>query len=244
MRVSKYVRIALIALFVAFCISILIHHHTDGYKNQYPLYERLMNDFQEIFPDNNRNSGGSQFYKHIFDYDASFEDFMKYHTYYCAVSGSPISPDRKDAKTPIIIKDIEGNDIYGIQYRCCSPCVCDITKHARVERHAYKGNPIYVFVIRDPCQKSHKIPEEVSSFECKHNQTLNGKFTETGHLIIGVLHEATPYTGTPMQKASLDDQNTLCKERNETPIDEIVGGMGDIFISLANVVPFSEFILD
>ncbi len=202
------------------------------------LYETLMKDFDKIFPDRNRNSGGAQFYHHITEtLQPSYKDFVSYNKFYCAVSGSPIDYQRTDARDDIVIQDIGGKLIHGTYYRCCSPCVCDITKYARVEQHEYRGTPIYVFVINDPCQSEDKIPSEVTSFNCKRGKTHNGSFTQSGRLIMGVLHDATPYDPRIHSKTT-QNLSRLCQERHETPLEEIQSGMGDIFIRLANINPF------
>ena len=49
------------------------------------LYEKLMKDFNKIFPDRNRNSGGVQFYKYILDnYNPSKYEFDLYNQFYCS----------------------------------------------------------------------------------------------------------------------------------------------------------------
>jgi hypothetical protein len=57
-------------------------------------YENLMKDFNTIFPDRNRNSGGPQFFKHIVDMNTNKHDFELYNSFYCGVSGSPVDPKR------------------------------------------------------------------------------------------------------------------------------------------------------
>lgn len=60
----------------------------DKYKKE--LFNNLMKDFKNIFPDNNRNAGGVQFFHHILNnIRPNKSDFDLYNTFYCAVSGSP-----------------------------------------------------------------------------------------------------------------------------------------------------------
>ena len=206
--------------------------------NTNELYKRLMDDFSLIFPDRNRNAGGAQFYNHIVEtLQPSYDDFLQYHKMYCAVSGSPIDPKRTDAYTDIVIKDIDDKEIFGRYYRCCSPCVCDITKYARVERHTYDGNPIYVFVINDPCVSPQDIPDSVTAFTCdSQNKTTNGSFTESGRLIMGVLYDAVPYDSSIHGDAQ-QTMETSCASRYAQDPDKLQGGMGTIFVSLATIDP-------
>ena len=67
----------------------------EEYKKE--LFNNLMKDFRNIFPDNNRNAGGVQFFHHILNnIRPNKKDFDLYNTFYCAVSGSPIDPDRQE----------------------------------------------------------------------------------------------------------------------------------------------------
>ena len=56
-------------------------------------YQDIVNDWNKIFPDRNRNAAGPKFFKYIIDKDISYEDFVEYNKLYCAVSGSLISPN-------------------------------------------------------------------------------------------------------------------------------------------------------
>ena len=80
-------------------------------KERKSSFEKLMEDFDTIFPDRNRNSGGSQYFKHIVDMGLSKKEFELYNSFYCGVSGSPVDPERKNNNEDIIVKDINGNDI-------------------------------------------------------------------------------------------------------------------------------------
>ena len=52
-----------------------------------------------------------QFFKHIVDLGLSKADFELYNTFYCGVSGSPVSPDRGKVSDYIVVKDINGKDM-------------------------------------------------------------------------------------------------------------------------------------
>lgn len=201
------------------------------------LYENLMNNFNKIFPDNNRNAGGPQFFKFIVDLKPTKYDFELYNTFYCGVSGSPIDPSRKDSFEYTIVKDINGNDIYGKYYKCCWPCVCDIMKYAIVDdftislentKHKYK-----VLTINDPCNNIYDIPKEVTSFKCDDNKTSNGIFSDNNRLIFALFHDARPATSSDFNNIS--DIINKCNNRNNTDPDMLKGGMGDIFVKLSLV---------
>ena len=208
--------------------------------NSQELYKRLMDDFDKIFPDRNRNGGGPQFYHHIVkNIDPSYEEFLEYNKFYCGVSGSPIDATREDRSNPVIVKHLDyetnGQKIFGNYYRCCWPCVCDIIKYARVEESEYKGNKIYVLTIEDPCKNESEIPDEVSCYECKDGKTQNGIHTKSGRLIFAILHDAEPYDETNGMMKHVMELKNMCKERNSQKPDELRGGMGDIFVKLSLV---------
>jgi len=201
------------------------------------LYDKLMNDFDLIFPDKNRNSGGAQFFHHILqNIKPNYDNFIEYNKYYCAISGSPIDPKRENRYANIVIKDINNNLYYGKQYICCSPCICDLIRSSKVEKYEYKNKNLMVFTINDPCKFEKNIPEQVTSFRCNNKKTVNASKTKSGNIIIGILHDSEPYDENN-NKHILAKKNIekMCKQRNSTPVNELFGGMGDIFVKLANV---------
>jgi hypothetical protein len=197
------------------------------------LYEKLMNDFSKIFPDRNRNAGGPQFYHHIVSLNPTQEEFQKYNTFYCAVSGSPIDPSRGGVSDNIIVNGIDNKIYYGKYYRCCWPCSCDIMRDdlVKLEDHTITlrdGDYTHkVLTINDPCLYEDKIPDEITCFQCENDITQNGIHTDSGRLIIGILHETQEYDNQNIRNI-LDK----CSNRNSTPIDELIGGMGDISLKL------------
>ena len=209
--------------------------------NKKQLYEKLMKDFNKIFPDRNRNSGGVQFYKYILDnYNPNKYEFDLYNQFYCAVSGSPIDPNRQNIKDLIIMKDLYGNDICGDYYRCCIPCNCDLMKYAKVEKiniSLRDGDYNYhVLTINDPCLNESNIPNSVTSFNCNNSKTSNGKHTPSGRLIVGILHNSRLCSQSDLDKINTSKvTGKFCKERNSTEADKLRGGMGDIFVKLSLV---------
>ena len=210
----------------------------ETYENN-PLFQKLMNDFSVIFSDRNRNAGGVQFYHHIVEnIKPTKQEFLEYNKFYCGVSGSPISPDRTDASDYLIVDDVNGNKLYGLFYRCCSPCVCDIMKYAKAESHTVELSDgsftHYVLTIGDPCVSQSNIPDEVTSFTCQNGITTNGLRTASGRLIIGMLYDVKPYDPETMD---INSVMNMCQERMSTEPDKLQGGMGDIFVKLSLINP-------
>ena len=199
-------------------------------------FDKHMKDFRNIFPNGNRNAGGPQYFKYIVDMNLSKSDFELYNSFYCGVSGSPIDPQRTDAFDYLVVDDLQGNKMYGKYWRCCWPCVCDVTKYAKVETHTaqLKDGPYthHVLTIGDPCSDQSKIPPSVSSFTCSNQTTQNGIRTASARLSIVVLYDVVPYTNQ-----NITNINDMCRDRNSTPPDQLQGGMGDIFVKLALINP-------
>lgn len=225
-----HIKILLIVLTIIFTCQLM--------KEGYVGYSYLMDEFTNIFPDNNRNSGGVQFFKHIHDIRMNLtkKDYMEHHTHYCAVSGSPIEPGRPDRFDYILANHVDGRKFVGKFYRCCTPCLADIMKYTKVEHHTVNlkdGPHIHmVFTIGDPCKKEEDMPKEVTSFKCSNGETMNGIKSTSGRLIIGVLHEHTEYDPAKHDEL-INPILDLSEERMNTKPDELKWGMGDIFVKLA-----------
>jgi hypothetical protein len=221
-------------LFLILVIVYICYPLKEGYVG----YDYLMVEFTTIFPDRNRNSGGVQFFKHIHSIKDKLtkKDYMEHHTHYCAISGSPIDPTRPTRFNHIIVDHVDGRKFVGKYYRCCTPCLADVMKYTKVEHFIINlidgPHEHLVVTIGDPCIDESLIPNEVSSFQCSNGETVNGVTTESGRLIIGVLHEHVEYdpsTHDNLLQYSLD----ISEERMNTNPDELRGGMGDIFVKLA-----------
>lgn len=205
-------------------------------------YETLMNDFNLIFQDRNRNAGGVQFFHHIHNKRNGLtkDEYLSHHKVYCAVSGSPIKP-HKNNKDKIVVRGLGNKEYIGDYYRCCWPCLCDIMKYVRLEEHTVElADGIldyHVLVIGDPCLKEEEIPDEITSFKCKNNETVNGTKTKNGNLIIGVLHNVKEYD---LNKHNIDEVNSKCDDRMNTEPENLKGGMGDIFVLLSLINPLGD----
>ena len=116
-------------------------------------------DNKDYLPTGNRNAAGGQYYKYILnELNPTIDEFIEYHKMYCAVSGSPIKPN-KNNRDFIVLKDMNNKNICGYYYRCCTPCNCDLMREnntVRVNQETIKGKKIYVISIEDPCKKPEK----------------------------------------------------------------------------------------
>ena len=201
-------------------------------------YQDIVNDWNKIFPDKNRNAAGPKFFKYIIDKEITYKDFKEYNKLYCAVSGSLIDPNGEPDF--ILVKESKtGKKICGDYYKCCIPCSCDIMKYSEVEKMKHKFsdglNEFYVFTIKNPCKKK-DFPDRVNKdYFCDGEKINNNQvYNLNGRIVIGLLHE-----GRSCKKEELDFVKShqvtgrFCELRNSTPLDSLKTGMGDIFIKLA-----------
>ena len=207
----------------------------------------------EHAPRPKRNSAGPIFFNWIITkMNPTIKEFEAYNRFYCGVSGSVVKP----CSNPDLVKIKEtntSNTICGYYYRCCWPCSCDIMRYAETELMEFNlkdgKKSYYVLTIKDPCEYdgrvvkidgkdiTKKIPEDVTSFICENNKITNGQFSPSGRLIFAILHNAKVCSSDEINKISkcLIKNEKTCKDRLNTKPDDLVGGMGDIFVKLSLV---------
>ena len=201
-------------------------------------YQDIVNDWYKIFPDQNRNAAGPKFFKYILDKDITFKDFEEYNKLYCAVSGSLISPN-SSPDFVYLKEDVTDKKICGRYYKCCIPCSCDLMKYAKTKKMKHKFSDIekefYVLTINNPCGKK-DFPYQVNrDYFCNGNQLDKSQVSVVeDKLVIGYLHESRPCQNTDLDYINEHEvTGKFCAFRNNTPLDELKSGMGDIFIKLA-----------
>ena len=146
--------------------SILFNLLSNNISNadQRNYYQELVNDWNKIFPDQNRNAAGPKFFKHIISKDITYQEFLEFNKLYCAVSGSLINPNSEPEK--VYLSEVDTKDkICGDYYRCCIPCSCDVMKYAKVKKMKHKFKDVekefYVLTIKNPCGKK-DFPKRVN----------------------------------------------------------------------------------
>ena len=85
MKKKKFVFILSLCCFLFFTSKVI------SIEKNY--YQELVNDWNKIFPDRNRNAAGPKFFKYIISKDITYKDFIEFNKLYCAVSGSLINPN-------------------------------------------------------------------------------------------------------------------------------------------------------
>ena len=226
-------------IFIFSAISILTLSFSNiSNSSEKNYYKDLITDWSRIFPDQNRNAAGPKFFKYIIDKDITYEDFIEYNKLYCAVSGSLIDPNSEPDF--LLVKEKETNQkICGNYYKCCVPCSCDIMKYSEVQKMKYQFKDgikeFFVFTIKNPCNKE-DFPNRVNKDYFCNDDKINSKqvFSLDNRIVIGLLHN-----GKSCKKDEIDFVKNhpitgrYCELRNNTPIENLQTGMGDIFIKLA-----------
>ena len=201
-------------------------------------YQELVNDWNKIFPDQNRNAAGPKFFKHIISKDITYQEFLEFNKLYCAVSGSLINPNSEPEK--VYLSEVDTKDkICGDYYRCCIPCSCDVMKYAKVKKMKHKFKDVekefYVLTIKNPCGKK-DFPKRVNrDYFCDGKDLSKDQVVEIDNrLVIGLFYEGKLCTKSDIAKVdSHQVTGMFCEFRNNTPLDQLQTGMGDIFIKLA-----------
>lgn len=210
-----------------------------GSNSDEALYQKLKASWSDIFPSGNRNAGGAVFFKHILDRYTDRDMFMKMNQFYCPVSGSLV--DAGSEPEFVYAGDMaNGTPVCGNLYRCCWPCSCDIMRLASVRQmtFTFDSGPedIHVFVIDNPCTKD-DFPREVFRGDFCKGEAINTDRVHSvdGQVVIGVLHDGFQCTMEQVAWIGLHRvTGGQCAPRNATPVDKLRGGMGDIFIQLAD----------
>ncbi len=209
-----------------------------SYSKDFNYYDDLVKDWIKIFPDQNRNAAGPKFFKHILDKEITYQDFIEYNKLYCAVSGSLISPNSRPDF--VYLKSTEnGEKICGFYHKCCFPCSCDLMKYSQVKNMKYKFSDgekeFTVLTIKNPCGKK-DFPREVNRDYFCNGKVLdnNQVISIDNRLVIGLLHNSSKCNEQSIAAIDKDEYTgAYCKLRNNAPLEQVQGGMGDIFIKMA-----------
>ena len=221
---------------LVFIIIILFNFNSFAEEKNY--HKELITDWSRIFPDQNRNAAGPKFFKYIIDKKITYKDFIEFNKLYCAVSGSLIDPDSEPDF--LFVNESDTNTkICGNYYKCCIPCSCDIMKYSKVQKMKYEFDDglkeFFVFTIKNPCDKN-DFPNRVNKDYFCDGKKINDKqvYNLNDRIVIGLLHD-----GRSCNKDEIDYVKShqvtgrYCELRNNTPLENLDAGMGDIFIKLA-----------
>ena len=219
-------------------IIFLILFQLKSFAEEKNYHKELITDWSRIFPDKNRNAAGPKFFKYIIDKEITYEDFIEFNKLYCAVSGSLIDPN-SDSEFLFVEETKTKKKICGNYYRCCVPCSCDLMKYSETQKMKYEFKDglkeFYVLTIKNPCDKQ-DFPNRVNKDYFCDGKKINKSevYSLDDRIVIGLLHN-----GKSCEKDEIDFVKShqvtgrYCELRNNTPLENLDAGMGDIFIKLA-----------
>ena len=219
-------------------IIFLVLSQLKSFAEERNYHKELITDWSRIFPDKNRNAAGPKFFKYIIDKDLTYKDFIEFNKLYCAVSGSLIDPN-SDSEFLFIKESKTNRKICGNYFRCCVPCSCDLMKYSEAQKmkHKFKDGlkEFYVLTIKNPCTKK-DFPNRVNKDYFCDGKKINKSevYNLNGRIVIGLMHN-----GKSCEKDEIDFVKShqvtgrYCELRNNTPLQDLDAGMGDIFIKLA-----------
>ena len=219
-------------------IIFLVLSQLKSFAEERNYHKELITDWSRIFPDKNRNAAGPKFFKYIIDKDITYKDFIEFNKLYCAVSGSLIDPN-SDSEFLFVEETKTKKKICGNYYRCCVPCSCDLMKYSETQKMKYEFKDglkeFYVLTIKNPCDKQ-DFPNRVNKDYFCDGKKINKSevYSLDDRIVIGLLHN-----GKSCEKDEIDFVKShqvtgrYCELRNNTPLENLDAGMGDIFIKLA-----------
>ena len=201
-------------------------------------HKELITDWSRIFPDKNRNAAGPKFFKYIIDKKITYKDFIEFNKLYCAVSGSLIDPG-SDSEFLLVKESKTKKKIWGNYFRWCVRFGWDLIKYSEVQKMKYKFidglREFYVITIKNPCNKN-DFPNRVNKEYFCDGKKINSDqvYNLNNRIVIGLLHNGRTCKNDDIDLVK-NHQITgrYCELRNNTPLEELDAGMGDIFIKLA-----------
>ena len=227
---KKFLNLSLIIFLILFQLK--------SFAEEKNYHKELITDWSRIFPDKNRNAAGPKFFKYIIDKKITYNDFIEFNKLYCAVSGSLIDPN-SDSEFLFVEETKTKKKICGNYYRCCVPCSCDLMKYSETQKMKYEFKDglkeFYVLTIKNPCDKQ-DFPNRVNKDYFCDGKKINKSevYSLDDRIVIGLLHN-----GKSCEKDEIDFVKShqvtgrYCNLRNNTPLENLDAGMGDIFIKLA-----------
>jgi len=221
---------------------------------------QLHSQYPLIFRTGNRNAASHLWFSFINDrsLDVSRTEFLTLASGYCAVSGSPVSPNPKQLFSMSLPFVQGGNQINGFMYFCCWPCGCDTKAHIKLDTKSITTNDgshsYYVAVIGDPCKNpAFSAPPEAPELKCEAGKLKGATFSDHGHVILGLFFMAKEKYGVAASTAVVTPSATQLVIQNKHDVDgphmtQICkqradgghqSGMGAIFINVAKMTPVS-----
>lgn len=235
----------------------LVALSTVGATMQTP--DDLHNQYYTIFPSGNRNAASHRWATYVLErsQDMTAETFRMMFSSFCAVSGSPVYPSPQKRWQMTLPQVTGGQDMTGMMYFCCAPCVCDTYDFIKVDTKTIttRDGPkqYYFVVIGNPCLHPEaltqtwtdvfsgvttSLQQAAPDVKCQDSGLEKATLSDNGHIILSMFFESdTPGHGTADGFSDSNDLKAYCEKRAETGY---ASGMGEIFRKVAVISPLGN----
>lgn len=220
----------------------------------------LHQKYYDIFPSGNRNAASHRWATYLLDRSEEMDEatFRSMFSSFCAVSGSPVTPF-PGKRWKMTLKQVTGEDMIGMMYFCCAPCVCDTQDMIQVDTKTIttKDGPkqYHFVVIGNPCLHTEALTQKwVDPFSgvetslarsapdvrCSATVLEKATLSDHGHIILSMFFEENSPGHATAGGEGFQDSKELegyCKRRAE---DGYASGMGEIFRKVALISPLGN----
>jgi len=213
--------------------------------------EELHQQYYNIFKTQNRNAASHLWSSFLLDraHCMTPENFKLMFSGFCAVSGSPVSPQDR-TRYRLNLQVAGGGKRTGIMYYCCWPCVCDTQDFIKVDTKSVtlsdgSTQKLHFTVFGDPCKNpgeltksfvdpfsgsSTTLHDEAPEVRCENGQLKGAHFSDHGHVILNMFFDEE--VGSTSQDESIYAGH--CADRAQQGYNS---GMGEIFRRVAQITP-------
>jgi hypothetical protein len=222
--------------------------------------DELHNQYYTIFPSGNRNAASHRWATYVLERSQEMTEitFRNVMSGFCAVSGSPVYASAQKRWKMYLPLVGTGEEITGMLYFCCAPCVCDTQEMIKVDTKTITtldGPKQYYFtVIGNPCLNADALNEKwqdafsgqevtlqqtAPDVKCSGAELEKATLSDNGYIIIGMFYESdTPNHATSdLGFSDSKDAEGYCKQRADNGYQS---GMGQIFRKVALITPVSD----
>jgi len=214
----------------------------------------LHQEYYNIFKHGNRNAASHLWTKFLLDrsQQMTHERLTYMFSGFCAVSGSPTSPQDR-TRYKLNLQLVRGGRRTGFMYYCCWPCVCDTQDFIRIDTKNItllggESRQYHFAVLGNPCDHPEEltrpfkqvevygrgettIKQEAPEVRCDAAGKLDGAYlSDGGYIIINMFFDEDPSLNS--MDESLFAQ--MCTQRADAGYNS---GMGEIFRKVAAVSP-------
>jgi len=213
----------------------------------------LHQEYYNIFKHGNRNAASHLWSKFLLDrsHDMTPEKLTYMFSGFCAVSGSPVSPQDR-TRYRLNLDKVDGGKRTGYMYYCCWPCVCDTQDFIKVDTKNVTtlGGHVQQYhfaVLGNPCDHPEELTrtfvqpfygrgettlkQEAPEVRCDESGKLEGAYlSDGGHIIINMFFDEDE------SLTSMDESHftQMCTDRAAAGYNS---GMGEIFRKVAAISP-------